>query len=488
MQKINEVVKKVYGKEPEKILQIGDGNFLRAFSDWMIDEANEKGLYKGSVILCAPQSAGKVDMLNEQDGLYTLIMRGIENGVQKSQVRQITSVSRAIKIKDEYKEFLKIAGNPDLEVVISNTTEAGIVYKKEALPPLPLPPSTFPAKMAAFLYERFKLFNGDKSKGLLFLPVELIDNNGDMLKKYILQYAVDWAFGQDFKNWLENSNKFTNTLVDRIVTGFPTLNDNEALKYEDKLITAGELFNLWVIEGKKEWADIFPIHKTSANVVWTDDVKPFKKRKVRILNGAHTSTVLAAYLAGHNFVLDFMQDAVFARYLNDLLFEEVIPSLDLARKDLEDFAGSVKDRFSNPYIKHSLLDIALNSCAKFNTRCLPSIIEYQQKSGKIPQRLAFSFAVFIKFYQGKMEDGKFIGQRENGEPYQIRDNSETIDFFNQLWLKNPTEQESVKAVLSNKTFWEGKDLNQIDGLTQTISQYLKQINQTPIKKILEAEF
>ncbi|MDR0823440.1 MAG: tagaturonate reductase, partial [Endomicrobium sp.] len=307
MKRINEIIKKVYGNFPEKVLQIGDGNFLRAFSDWMIDEANEKGLYKGSIIVCAPQSAGKVDIINEQNGLYTLIMRGIENGIQKSQVRQITSISRAIKIKDEYEEFLKIASSPDLEVVISNTTEAGIVYKKEALPPHNEPPLTFPAKMTAFLYERFKLFNGDKSKGLLFLPVELIDNNGSMLKKYILQYADDWALGQDFKNWIENSNKFTNTLVDRIVTGFPK---DENMEYEDKLIVASELFNLWIIEGKKEWADILPIHKTSANVIWTDAVKPFKKRKVRILNGAHTSTILAAFLSGHNFVLDFMQDPI----------------------------------------------------------------------------------------------------------------------------------------------------------------------------------
>jgi tagaturonate reductase len=209
---------------------------------------------------------------------------------------------------------------------------------------------------------------------------------------------------------------------------------------------------------------------------------------VRILNGAHTSTILAAFLSGHNFVLDFMQDPIFAAYLNDLLFEDIIPSLDLPKEDLEDFASSVKDRFANPYIKHSLLDIALNSCAKFNTRCLPSIIEYHQKTGKVPQRLAFSFAAFIKFYQGKMEDGKFIGQREDGQKYQIRDNAETIDFFNHLWLKKPTEQEAVKEILANKVFWEGKDLNQIDELAQTIAQYLKQINQNSIKDILKAGF
>ncbi|WP_167956965.1 tagaturonate reductase [Anaerosporobacter faecicola] len=487
MMKINEKIEKKFGKYPEKILQFGEGNFLRAFADWMIDGANERGDYQGSIVLCQPigDFPKMADMINAQDGIYTLAMRGIENGEPVEKIKPITSVSRCINAYRDFDALMEIARSADLEVVISNTTEAGITYK-EGDQVTDRPASSFPAKVTQFLYERFKAFNGDKSKGLLFLPVELIDYNGSELKRIVLQYANEWNLGEDFLTWIEEANKFTNTLVDRIVTGYPRDQISyfeEKNGYSDDVIVTSEVFNLWVIEGKKEWADILPIHKGEANVLWTEDVKPYKMRKVRILNGGHTSTVLAAYLAGHNIVLDFMKDDVFEGYLEKLLHSEVIPTLDLPKEELEQFAKAVGERFANPYIKHNLLDISLNSCAKFNARCLPSLLGYVEKFNEIPKLLTFSLAAFIKFYQVKAVDGKYMGCRADGTEYQVKDDAEVLSFFEKVWEDN-TSAQIAKAVLSNTAFWSGKDLTEVAGLEETVAAYLEEMNSKDMREIV----
>lgn len=486
MKQINETIEKVYGNYPEKILQFGEGNFLRAFADWMIDNANANGDYKGSVVICQPIANGLGDMLNEQDGVYTLAMRGIENGETVEKIQQITSVSRCINPYEDYKALMDIAKSKDLEVVISNTTEAGISYK-EGDKLTDTPPSSFPAKVTALLYERFQAFHGDVSKGLLFMPVELIDRNGDNLKRIVLQYANEWNLGSDFIEWVEKANKFTNTLVDRIVTGYPKDQIDyfeEKLGYKDPLIVTSEVFNLLVIEGKKEWADILPIHKNEANVIWTDDVTPYKVRKVRILNGGHTSTVLASYLSGHNYVGDFMNDEVFQTYLHKVLFDEVIPTLDLSKEELEEFANSVGDRFANPYIKHNLLDISLNSCSKFNVRCLPSLLEYVNRKNCLPEALCFSFAAFIKFYEGKTEDGKYIGKRADGTEYQIKDDAEVLEFFEKVWESKDAKQ-IANQVLSHVDFWSGKDLTKVEGLEDKVASYLDKLQNSDVHTIIK---
>jgi tagaturonate reductase len=361
MKQINEVVTKDTKDYPEKILQFGEGNFLRAFADWMIDKANHQGLYRGSVVLCQPLAQGLGPIINSQDGLYTLAMRGIEDGKPVERIQQITSVSRCINPYEDYEALMSLARSADLEVVISNTTEAGISYHAgDKL--TDRPPHSFPAKICAFLYERYQHFQGASDKGLLFLPVELIDNNGANLLRIVLQYADEWGLSEEFKTWVKEANHICSTLVDRIVTGYPRDQLDyfaEKLGYEDKTLVTSEIFNLWVIEGKQEWADILPIHKTDAHVLWTDNVTPYKKRKVRILNGGHTSSVLAAYLSGHDIVLEMMNDPVFEKYLDKVLYDEVIPTLDLPKDELVQFAADVKDRFRNPYIKHKLLDISL---------------------------------------------------------------------------------------------------------------------------------
>ena len=485
MRSINDTIEKKYGNYPEKVLQFGEGNFLRAFVDWMIDKANRDGIYRGSIVLCQPIAQGLKDMINAQDGVYTLAMRGAESGQPVENIEVITSVSRCINPYENYEDLMEIARSADLEVVVSNTTEAGIAYH-EGDRLTDRPPVSFPAKVTAFLYERYKAFNGDPQKGLLFLPVELIDNNGAELKRIVLKYAEEWELGQEFTEWVNTANEFTSTLVDRIVTGYPRDEISyfeEKLGYKDNIIDTSELFNLWVIEGDKKWADKLPVHKTDANVIWTDDVKPYKKRKVRILNGAHTSTVLAAYLAGFDIVGDFMKDDTVRTFMNDVIYKEVIPTLDLPKEELESFAAAVNDRFANPYITHNLLDIALNSCSKFNARCLPSLLGYVEEKGKLPKCLTFSLAAFIKFYQGEWKDGVYTGTRKDGTQYPLRDDEAVIRFFADAWAENDAEK-TAESVLSNKDFWSGKDLTEVSGLKDAVAGYLKEMDKKEIKEIM----
>lgn len=485
MKRIDEVIAKP--SYPEKILQFGEGNFLRAFVDWMINKANKAGLYEGSIVLCQPIAQGLGEMINAQDGVYTLAMRGIEDGQPVEKIEQITSVSRCINPYADYEALMALARSADLEVVISNTTEAGISYHAgDKL--TDTPPHSFPAKVCAFLYERYKHFDGAMDKGLLFLPVELIDNNGANLKRIVLQYADEWGLNEAFKNWVCEANHICSTLVDRIVTGYPRDQIDyfeEKLGYKDNVIVTSEVFNLWVIEGKKEWADILPIHKTDAHVIWTEDVTPYKKRKVRILNGGHTSSVLAAWMSGHDIVLDMMQDEVFEKYLDKVLYDEVIPTLDLPKEELMQFASDVKDRFRNPYIKHKLLDISLNSCSKWCARVMPSLTGYVEAKGELPQALTFSLAAFIKFYEGKMVDGKYIGKRANGDEHEIKDDAEVLAFFADVWATGDAAG-VAKAVLSNTAFWNGTDLSAIDGLTDAVAGYLTAMAEKPVRDVVAA--
>lgn len=485
MKKINEVLTPQAPALKEKVLQFGEGNFLRAFTDWMINKANNQGYFHGSIVLCQPIAKGMGELINSQDGMYTLIMRGIENGKPVEKIEANTSVSRCINPYENYEALLDMARSEDLKVVISNTTEAGIAYKAgDQLADRPA--QSFPAKVCAFLYERYQVFHGAADKGLLFLPVELIDNNGANLLRIVLQYAEEWSLEEGFKTWIRESNHFCSTMVDRIVTGYPgdelDYFYNE-MGYEDKCLVTSEVFNLWVIEGKKEWADILPIHKTDANVIWTEDATPYKKRKVRILNGGHTATVLAAYLSGHNIVLEMMNDPLFEKYLDKLLYDEIIPTLDLPKEDLEQFASDVKDRFRNPYIKHKLLDISLNSCSKWCARCMPSLLGYIEETGKLPKALAFSLAAFIRFYKGTMENGSYTGTRSDGTVYGIKDDMEVLEFFAKIWAeKDPFG--IAQAVLSNTVFWSGTDLNAIDGLTALVASYLKAMEEKEVKEVL----
>lgn len=382
----------------EKVLQFGEGNFLRGFVDWMIDRLNKEADWNGGVVIVQPLAGGMVDKLNEQDGLYTLYLRGLQSGERVEETRVVESVMRGINPYENLDEYFDCAKNPDLRFIVSNTTEAGIEYKPDQNAD-DFNNMTFPARLTLFLKARFDA----KLGGFIFLPCELIDRNGDCLKECILKYAADWGYGEEFAKWINTENHFTNTLVDRIVTGYPrdtAAEMEQRYGYLDSVIDTAEIFHLWVIEGDKALAEEIPLHKIGLNVIWTDDVTPYKKRKVRILNGAHTMMVPAARLAGLETVRDAMEDELVFSFMKNGIFEEIIPTLDLPKDELVQFANDVIERFKNPFIKHYLLSIALNSVSKFKVRVLPSLLEYRNENGRNPERLVFSLAALIAFYKG----------------------------------------------------------------------------------------
>lgn len=381
----------------ERVMQFGEGNFLRGFVDWMIDRLNKENGGNYGVVLVQPLDKGLVDMINEQDGLYSLYLRGLQKGERIEETRVVECVTRGINPFSDTEEFFACAKNPDLRFIVSNTTEAGIEYK-ENQNPKDFAELTFPGRLTLFMKKRFD----EGLKGFILLPCELIDKNGDCLKECVLKYSRDWGFGSEFEKWINEENHFTNTLVDRIVTGYPRDTAAEMEKefgYLDNVIDTAEIFHLWVIEGDKKYAEEIPFHKIGLNVLWTDDVTPYKKRKVRILNGAHTMMVLAAHLAGLETVKEAMDDELVYSFMKQGIFEEIIPTLDLPEEELTQFANDVIERFKNPFIKHYLLSIALNSVSKYKVRVLPSVLQYIKDKKSEPKRLVFSLAALIAFYR-----------------------------------------------------------------------------------------
>ena len=414
-----------------KVLQFGEGNFLRAFADYMIDIMNERGTFDGNIAIVKPIEFGSLEQFGKQDCNYTVLLRGKSDEGEYIEKRVITSVADAVDSYGEYERYAAYAKLPSLRFIVSNTTEAGIVYDESDSIEL-CPPKSYPGKLTKFLYERFVEFDGAADKGLVMLPVELIDDNGITLRKCVMEQIRNWNLPDAFAKWVEECCIFTSTLVDRIVTGYPRTEAEsiwQDLGYEDRLLVTAEPFALWVIESEKDISEEFPLVKTGLPVIFTDNQKPYKQRKVRILNGAHTSFVLYSYLSGHDTVLESMKDEKIAGFMHDTIYNEIIPTLDLPKEDLLKFADAVKNRFENPFIRHELLSIALNSVSKWRARCLPSVIAYYERFGKIPKNLAFSLAALLKFYSSdERADGALIGHRGDNT-YMIRDDAAVLDFF-----------------------------------------------------------
>ncbi len=480
MKGIVETVKTV--DRPIRVLQFGEGNFLRAFVDWIVDNLNEKAGFDGNVMMVQPLANGMGDMINAQKGLYTTCLRGIQNGKPVEEFRQITSVAGCINPYSDYDAFASQAENPDLRFVISNTTEAGIAYhagdRLEDRPQV-----SFPGKLCAFLYRRYKAFGGDASKGLVMIPCELIDKNGDNLRRIVLQYADEWKLEKGFVDWVENACDFCNSLVDRIVPGYPRAEADaicQKLGYKDNLIDTAEIFHLWVIEcHRRSYEDELPTAKAGLNVVWTDDMTFYRTRKVRILNGTHTMMSLASYLCGIDTVEDSVKSPVVGPFMRDGLFNEIIPSMDGDVEELKKYASDVLERFANPYIEHLLLSISLNSVSKFKTRDLPSVLGYVQKTGRLPQHLALSIAALIAFYRGTEFEGDALVGDRNGGKYLIKDSREYLETFASIYGAqhkcNGCLSKALCDGILTKEDWWGMDLTTIPGLRDAVEGYLVKI-------------
>ena len=460
---------------PEKVLQFGEGNFLRAFADYFFDCANERTDWEGKGVLVQPIPQGLTELINEQEGLYTLYLRGSEKGEKIDQKRVISFVNRCINPYEDFDSVIEAACSDDMEYIVSNTTEAGIVYDPESTFDQ-CPPESFPAKLTRILYERFKR----GKKGLVILSCELIDNNGKELKVCVNRHIDDWKLGDDFKAWIGTENIFCSTLVDRIVPG--RIREKEEVKkleeengYEDSMMDVGECFGVWIIEGPEELEDRLPFKKAGLNVHVVRDVTPYKKRKVRILNGAHTGFALGAYLSGQDIVRDCMHNETIKGFMNKMLYDEIIPTLPLDKQDLQEFAEAVADRFNNPFVNQELISISLNSASKWKARNLPSFQEYVKEENKLPVCLTMSLAAYIAFYsndvQERTEDG-LICRRPKGNTYKVQDDAWVLDLFYEH--RKDTEEQLVHAVLTEEKMW-GEDLSKIKGLQDKVAENLRTI-------------
>lgn len=476
-----EILNKSIHKKPErkiKIMQFGEGNFLRAFVEWILQDLNDKGAIEASVAVVQPMPFGRVKELADQDGLYTLRLEGIDNGenVRKSQI--IDVIGDCINPFTEYEKYLKYGESEDLQVIISNTTEAGIAVDASDTD-FSKCPKSFPGKLLALLKRRYDRFKGDMNKGLAIIPCELIDDNGDELYRCLTELAKINKMDEKFIKWMQTANHFTSTLVDRIVPGYPK-NEIEVIQketgYIDNNVVKGEIFHLWVLKKEPFVQKVLPADKTGLNVIFADDIHPYKQRKVKILNGSHTALVPVAYLCGIDTVGEAMNDKTIGKFVKDFIFGEVNPTIDLPADQMTAFANSVIERYKNPYIRHELMSIALNSTTKFRTRLLPTLLDYVKINGKLPQHLLFSLASLIAFHKGK----------RGNEEIALNDDPAYLAKWKYLWTEFDGDLDKLaKEALAWKGAWD-MDMNTIHpDITKTVAKYLKDIQTKGMRKAVE---
>ncbi|KML70097.1 tagaturonate reductase [Pectobacterium peruviense] len=473
-------------QHPDRVIQFGEGNFLRAFVDWQLDLLNEHTDLDAGIVVVRPIDSDFPPALDTQDGLYTTIIRGLnEQGEAVREPRLIRSVNREINVYRQFDEYLALAHDPNIRFVFSNTTEAGISYHADDRLS-DAPPVSFPAKLTRLLYERFCHFDGAADKGWVLLPCELIDYNGVALKELVLRYAAQWELTPTFTAWLNDHNTFCSTLVDRIVTGYPRA-EVEALQqemgYQDTFWDTAEHFYLFVIQGPQWLADELRLNKLDLNVRIVDDIKPYKERKVAILNGAHTALVPVAFLAGLDTVGESMNDALIGKFVEKTIAEEIVPVLDLPHDELTSFAQAVLSRFRNPFIQHQLLSISLNGMTKFRTRILPQLLTYRERHGELPARLTFALAALIAFYRGERS-----GEGDALQTYPLQDDAHWLERYSTLWagVKENTVSlaELVNVVLRDADHWE-QDLTQVPGLAAQVTEQLQTIVERGMRSAVE---
>lgn len=462
---------------PERIVQFGGGNFLRGFADWVVDVLNEETDFAGGVALVKATPGDYTD-LDAQGCLYTTYLLGIQDGDFVEQTRLIGAVNRTVYPYHDFADYLALARQPDIRFIFSNTTESGIVFSADDAFDAE-PPESFPAKLTRFLYERYRHFDGAADKGCIIIPTELIVDNATRLRDIMLEYAALWRLDAGFADWIGQHNRFCNTLVDRIVSGFPAANAAELfewLGYEDRLLTMGELYHSWIIEAPPSLLEEFPVDKTRTplNVKVVEDAAPYRTIKVRLLNGAHTSMAPLGILLGIEAVRESIKHDVLGLFIQDLIHQEVIPSVtEVPRAELEAFARDVFDRFRNPHIHHRLLTIALNSSTKVKERILPSLLGYLAQTGELPPRLLIALAAFIRLYRGEW----------SGEAIALNDDPKVLAWFSEQWEAAPSTAALARAVLGNEALWE-QDLTQVAGLVERVSDVLDAIEQGRLEDVL----
>lgn len=447
---------------PIKILQFGEGNFLRAFADWCVDIMNSKIGYNAGVAVVQPIEHGLVKMLKEQDGLYHHMLRGLSNGQAHDETRLISCIQESINPFEIASEYFAQSGNKELKIVISNTTEAGIKFQSDDQPLNDQLAITFPGKVTQLLKKRFDHFDGSPDAGLVFIPCELIENNGENLKITIKQYAQLWQLGSEFEAWVDSYNYFANTLVDRIVPGYPKdeIDDIRTnIGYNDQLVVSSEVFHLWVIQGPAEIQKAFPADTAGLNVKFVNDITPYRTRKVRILNGAHTCMVPIALLAGIETVRESVEHKVIGEFILSTLDEEISPTIDLPEDELKAFSAEVIERFKNPFIRHELKSISLNSVSKFKVRVLPSLKDSIKIQNALPKKMVLSLACLIKLYLS--------------DSFEVNDDESVNGYFESIKNRAIT-QELVDEILKRTDFW-GEDLSKISGLNIQTADFLNQL-------------
>lgn len=449
---------------PVTVLQIGEGNFLRGFFNWMIHESRKQGLYDGSIAVVQPRPSGKpkIEALASQEGLYTLVTRGLENGAAVERAEVLNVFSQVFDPYSDWKRFLSLAELPELRIVVSNTTEAGLVYQPEAWTEHE-PIASYPGKLTRFLYHRYEAFQGAADRGLICLPCELLERNGDTLRECILKYCDDWQLPDAFRQWVLEHNYFLNSLVDRIVTGYPKQEQAEAWfqewGYRDPMLTTAEPYHLWAIEGDQSLAEELPLHKAGLNVLWVDNLKPYQQRKVSILNGAHTFMALYGLLQGLEEVRVTMEQEHTSELIKRTVEQEIIPTLPYEDETLKQYAREVYERFLNPFIQHRLSDIAMNSLSKFKTRLFPAIHYYLEKDAKLPDGLATAFAALLRYYQVRKGDAGYEGRTFAGASYVPRDDQSLLEIIEQAWSNHlatrtgASLQAAVVQLLELEALW-----------------------------------
>lgn len=461
---------------PERVVQFGGGNFLRAFIDWIIQELNEQTNFASRVVIVKPTKSGTYKQFDDQDGLFHVQLHGFQQGKLITKRKLITCVSRTINPYMDYEGLLTLACQPDIRFIISNTTESGLEFDpQDQLENMP--PTSFPAKLTAFLYRRFQHFHGSPDKGCIILPCELVERNGQRLKALILQYSDLWQLENDFKHWIENNNHFCNTLVDRIVTGFPKQKADETLSdigFNDQLLVEAETYHSWIIEAPSWLENELPVQWSNLNIHIVEDVEPHREIKVRILNGAHTAMMPLGYLLGLETVQQAVEYPWLGQFIKDMIYQEVIPSFASPDAALTEFAEATLSRFRNSFVNHRLLSIALNSISKFKVRLLPSLIAYTTKHHQLPSHIVFAFAALIRFYKGEW----------NGVPIPLNDDPVVMTWLQEQWHSCHEISALVTNILVNEKLWE-QDLTQIEGLVDLLSAYLMAIDSQNIQLVIE---